>query len=46
MTLFRDAVEINFGINSVEEAQKMQRLGGLAMKMGHTKIGENYVRTL
>lgn len=46
MTLFRDAVEINFGINSVEEAQEMQRLGGFAMKMGYTKVGENYVRTL
>lgn len=41
----RDVVEINFGINSVEEAQEMSRMGGFAMKTGYTKVGENYVRT-
>lgn len=42
----RQVAEINFGINSVEEAREMQRLGGFARKMGYAKVGENYVRTL
>lgn len=42
----RQVQEINFGINSVEEAREMQRLGGFARKMGYAKVGENYVRTL
>jgi GNAT superfamily N-acetyltransferase len=42
----RQVVEINFGINSVEEAREMQRLGSFALRMGYAKVGENYVRSL
>ena len=41
----RRVAEINFGINSVDDAQEMRRLGGFAQKMGYVKVGENYVRT-
>jgi GNAT superfamily N-acetyltransferase len=42
----RQVVEINFGINSVEEVGEMQRLGSFAVRMGYSKVGENYVRTI
>lgn len=41
----RRVAEINFGINSVEELQEMQRLGNFAVRMGYSKVGENYVRS-
>jgi N-acetylglutamate synthase-like GNAT family acetyltransferase len=42
----RQVAEINFGINSVEELQEMQRLGSFAVRMGYLKVGENYVQVL
>jgi len=42
----RQVAEINFGINSVEEAREMQRLGSFAVRMGYSKVRENYVRTI
>lgn len=42
----RQVAEINFGINSVEELQEMERLGSFAVRMGYSKVGENYVRVL
>ena len=42
----RYVAEINFGINSVDDAQEMHRLGGFAQRMGYSKVGENYVRTI
>lgn len=42
----RRVAEINFGINSIEEAREMQRLGSFAVRMGYSKVGENYVRAL
>ena len=42
----RHVAEINFGINSVDDAQDMARLGGFARRMGYAKVGENYVRTI
>lgn len=42
----RKIVEINFGINSVGELQEMRRLGSFAVRMGYSKVGENYVRTI
>ena len=42
----RKVAEINFGINSAEEMQEMQRLGSFAVRMGYSKVGENYVRSI
>jgi GNAT superfamily N-acetyltransferase len=42
----RQVVEINFGINSVEDAQEMQRLNGFAQKMGYAPVGANHSKTL
>lgn len=39
----RHVVEINFGINSGVDTE---RLGRFARKLGYLKTGENYVRTL
>lgn len=42
----RKVAEINFGINSVDEVNEMQRLGSFAVRMGYSKVGENYVRAI
>lgn len=42
----RRVAEINFGINSIEELQEMERLGNFALRMGYSKVGENYVRSI
>ena len=40
----RQVAEINFGINSVDDAQELARLGRFATRLGYRKIGESYVR--
>lgn len=40
----REVAEINFGINSVDDAQELARLGRFAMRLGYRKIGESYVK--
>jgi GNAT superfamily N-acetyltransferase len=42
----RQVAEINFGINSVEDAQEMQRLNGFARKMGYAQVGANHSKAL
>lgn len=39
----RKVTEINLGINSLAE---MDAVGGFVRKMGYTKVGENFVRSL
>ena len=40
----RKIAEINFGINSVDDAQELARLGRFATRLGYRKIGESYVK--
>ncbi len=40
----RNTVEINFGINSVDDPKELDRLGRFAKRLGYRKIGESYVR--
>ena len=40
----RQIAEINFGINSVDDAQELARLGRFATRLGYRKIGESYVK--
>jgi GNAT superfamily N-acetyltransferase len=41
----RQVVEINFGINSADNAQELARLGQFAHKLGYHKVGENYAKS-
>jgi hypothetical protein len=40
----RKVAEINFGINSADNASELALLGQFATKLGYTKVGENYVK--
>jgi GNAT superfamily N-acetyltransferase len=40
----RKVVEINFGINSADNAAELALLGQFASKLGYSKVGENYVK--
>ena len=40
------ASDPDYSFNSVEELQEMERLGSFAVRMGYSKVGENYVRTI
>lgn len=40
----RQVAEINFGINSVDDAAELARLGRFAQRLGYRKIGESYVK--
>jgi hypothetical protein len=37
-------IEINFGINSANNASELALLGQFATKLGYSKVGENYVK--
>jgi GNAT superfamily N-acetyltransferase len=40
----RQIAEISFGINSVEDATELGRLGRFAQRLGYRKAGESYVK--
>ena len=40
----RQVVEINFGVNSADDADQLALLGRFAIKLGYSKVGENYVK--
>jgi hypothetical protein len=42
----RKVAEINFGINSADNASELALLGQFATKLGYAKVGENYVKGL
>jgi GNAT superfamily N-acetyltransferase len=40
----RQIAEISFGINSVDDAAELARLGRFAQRLGYRKAGESYVK--